>query len=50
MTQIIIQNKPKYYDDVFNTNTYKTQQPEPLNFLEMNDRQRKKKKESEDGK
>ena len=50
MSQIIIQNKPKDYDDVFNTNTYKTQQPEPLNFLEMNDRQRKKKKESEDGK
>ena len=23
MSQIIIQNKPKDYDDVFNTNTYK---------------------------
>ena len=39
---IIIQNKPKDYDDVFNTNTYKTTQPEPLNFLEINDRQKKK--------
>ena len=49
MSQIIIQNKPKDYDDVFNTNTYKTTQPEPLNFLEINDR-REKKKESVDGK
>ena len=43
MYQIIIQNKPKDYDDVFNINTYKTQLPEPLNFLEINDRQKKKK-------
>ena len=49
MYQIIIQNKPKDYDDVFNTNIYKTTQPEPLNFLEINDR-REKKKESVDGK
>ena len=46
---IVIQNKSKDYDEVLNTNTYKTQQPEPLNFLEINDRQ-KKKKDSEDGK
>ena len=39
---IVIQNKSKDYDEVLNTNTYKTQQPEPLNFLEINDRQKKK--------
>jgi hypothetical protein len=50
MSQIIIQNKPKDYDDIFNTNTYKTQQPEQLNWIEINDRQKKVKKESEDGK
>ena len=48
MSQIIIQNKPKDYDDVFNTNTYKTQQPEPLNWIELNDRQKKKKDEAEE--
>ena len=44
MSQIIIQNKDKTYDDVFNTNTFKTQ-PEPLNWIELNDRQKKKKDE-----
>lgn len=48
MSQIIIQNKDKTYDDVYNTNTFETQ-PEPLNWLEINDR-REKKKESVDGK
>ena len=49
MSQIIIQNKDKSYDEVFNTNTYKTQQPKPLNWLEINDRQ-KKQKDGVDGK
>lgn len=47
MSQIIIQNKDKTYNDVFNTNTFNTQQPEQLNWIEINDRQRKIKKESE---
>ena len=50
MSQIIIQNKDKIYDEVFNTNTFERTRPEPLNWLEINDRQRNKKKESEDGK
>ena len=49
MSQIIIQNKPNDYGEVFNTNTFERTQPEPLNWLEKNDRQ-KKKKESEYGK
>ena len=46
---IIIQNKPKDYDDVFNTNTFERSRPRVFNWLEINDRQ-KKKKDSEDGK
>ena len=46
---IIIQNKPKDYDDDFNTNTFERSRPGGFNWLEINDRQ-KKKKDSEDGK
>ena len=46
---IIIQNKPKDYDEVLNTNTFERIRPGGFNWLEINDRQ-KKKKDSEDGK
>ena len=46
---IIIQNKPKDYDEVLNTNTFERSRHGRLNWLEINDRQ-KKKKDSEDGK
>ena len=46
---IIIQNKPKDYDEVLNTNTFERDRPGGFNWLEINDRQ-KKKKDSEDGK
>ena len=46
---IIIQNKPKDYDEVLNTNTFERSLPGSFNWLEINDRQ-KKKKDSEDGK
>jgi len=46
---IIIQNKPKDYDEVLNTNTFERSRPRVFNWLEINDRQ-KKKKDSEDGK
>tara|TARA_B110000196_G_scaffold285530_1_gene268678 strand:- start:219 stop:365 length:147 start_codon:yes stop_codon:yes gene_type:complete len=46
---IIIQNKPKDYDEVLNTNTFERIHPGSFNWLEINDRQ-KKKKDSEDGK
>ena len=46
---IIIQNKPKDYDEVLNTNTFEKVSSGRLNWLEINDRQ-KKKKDSEDGK
>jgi len=48
MSQIIIK-KPKDYDNVFNTNTFERTRPEPLNWLEINDRQNKK-KDGVDGK
>ena len=43
MSQIIIQNKDKNYGEVFNTNTFERTRQEPLNWLEINDRQKKKK-------
>ena len=46
---IVIQNKPKDYDEVLNTNTFERIRPGGFNWLEINDRQ-KKKKDSEDGK
>ena len=46
---IIIQNKPKDYGNVLNTNTFERARPRRLNWLEINDRH-KKKKDSEDGK
>ena len=46
---IIIQNKPKDYDEVLNTNTFERIRPVIFNWLEINDRQ-KKKKDSEDEK
>ena len=49
MSQVIIQNKPNDYEEVFNTNTFERTQPGILNWLEINDR-REKKKESVDGK
>jgi hypothetical protein len=45
MTEIIIQNKDNTYNDVSNTNTFERTRPGTLNWLEMNDRQVKKKKE-----
>ena len=45
MTEIIIQNKDNTYDDVSNTNIFERTRPETLNWLEINDRQVKKKKE-----
>jgi len=48
MSQIIIK-KLKDYDNVFNTNTFERTRPEPLNWLEINDRQNKK-KDGVDGK
>ena len=45
---IDIQNKPKDYDEVLNTNTFERGCPEILNWLEINDRQEKKQKEIED--
>jgi hypothetical protein len=47
---IVIQNKPKDYGDVFNTNTFERVRPGIFNWLEINDRKEKKKKEGEDGK
>ena len=47
---IVIQNKSKDYDEVLNTNTFERGRPGGFNWLEINDRQRKKKKDSEDGK
>ena len=47
---IVIQNKSKVYDEVLNTNTFERVRPGGFNWLEINDRQRKKKKDSEDGK
>ena len=44
---IIIQNKPKDYDEVLNTNTFERVRPSVLNWLEISDRQEKKKKEGE---
>ena len=46
---IVIQNKSKVYDEVLNTNTFERGRPGGFNWLEINDRQ-KKKKDSEDGK
>ena len=46
---IVIQNKPKDYDEVLNTNTFERDRTGTLNWIEINDRQ-KKKKDSEDGK
>ena len=46
---IIIQNKPKDYDEVLNTNTFERIRSGSFNWLEINDRQ-KKKKDSEDEK
>ena len=46
---IVIQNKSKVYDEVLNTNTFERGRPGSFNWLEINDRQ-KKKKDSEDGK
>jgi hypothetical protein len=45
---IDIQNKPKDYDEVLNTNTFERGCPEIFNWLEINDRQEKKQKEIED--
>ena len=45
MTDIIIQNKVNTYDDVCNTNIFGRIRPGTLNWLEMNDRLVKKKKE-----
>ena len=39
---IDIQNKPKDYDEVLNTNTFERGCPENFNWLEINDRQEKK--------
>ena len=46
---IVIQNKSKDYGNVLNTNTFERSRPGGFNWLEINDRQ-KKKKDSEDGK
>jgi len=47
---IDIQNKPKDYDEVLNTNTFERDLPGIFNWLEINDRQEKKKKEGVDEK
>jgi|TARA_B110000881_G_C18128829_1_gene295837 hypothetical protein len=47
---IIIQNKPKDYGDVFNTNTFERGCTGRFNWLEINDRKEKKKKEGVDEK
>ena len=45
MTEIIIPNKDNTYDDISNTNAFEMTRPDTLNWLEMNARQVKKKKE-----
>jgi len=45
---IDIQNKPKDYDEVLNTNIFERGRPGSFNWLEINDRQKKKQKEIED--
>jgi len=47
---ILIQNKPKDYDEVLNTNTFERIRPGIFNWLEINDRKEKKKKEGDDEK